>query len=62
MAMSSTDVHDYARELFAAHGIKAIVEAAEKARQFEQKGDREQAETWRLIEQDLKSMRGPHAS
>ena len=62
MDMSATAVHDYARELFAAHGAKAIAEAAAKARRFENQGDRAQAEIWRRVEDDLKSMRGPHAS
>jgi hypothetical protein len=62
MEMSAGVIHDYARELFAARGAKAISEAAEKARRFEKQGDREQAAMWRLVEDDLKSLRGPHAS
>ena len=62
MDTSAPFIADYARELFAAHGAKAIAEAAEKARQFEKKGNREQAEIWRKVEEKLKSMRGPHVS
>jgi len=60
--MSEIEVYDYARQLFEAHGAKAIVEAAQKACTFEQQGDNEQAETWRHIEAALKLMRGPSAS
>ena len=41
---------------------QAIVEAAQKARAFEEQGDKEQAQTWRRIEAALMQMRGPHAS
>jgi hypothetical protein len=40
----------------------AVVEAAQKARSFEEKGQTEEAETWRGIEAALKLMRGPHVS
>jgi hypothetical protein len=35
--MQITDVHDYARQLLEARGLQAIVEAAQKARAFEEK-------------------------
>jgi hypothetical protein len=60
--MQPIDIQDYARQLFEAHGPKAIAEAAQKATSFEQKGEREQAETWRNIEQALLLMRGAKAS
>jgi hypothetical protein len=40
----------------------AVVEAAQKARSFEENGQTEEAETWRGIEAALKLMRGPHVS
>jgi hypothetical protein len=40
----------------------AVVEAAQKARSFEETGQTEEAETWRGIEAALKLMRGPHVS
>jgi hypothetical protein len=61
-AMLVTDIHDYARQLLDAHGFKAIAEAAQKAQAFEARGDAEQAETWRRIEQALLLMRGPNES
>jgi hypothetical protein len=61
-AVQTIDIQDYARQLFEAHGFKAIAEAAQKARAFEEQGDNEQAETWRRIESALMLMRGPNES
>ena len=60
--MSELEIYDYARQLFEAHGAKAIAEAAQKACALEQQGEDEKAETWRHIEATLKLMRGPHES
>jgi hypothetical protein len=60
--MQITEVHDYARQLLQAQGFKAIAQAAQKARTFEEQGDDEQAQTWRRIEAALLQMRGPHES
>jgi hypothetical protein len=62
MKMRQTEIQDYAQQLFAAHGDKAVVEAARKALTCEEQGEREQAESWRHVEAALKIMRGPHAS
>jgi hypothetical protein len=62
MRMGEIEIHDYARQLLDAHGEMAVVEAAQKARTFEEKGQTEEAETWRSIEAALKLMRGPHVS
>jgi hypothetical protein len=58
--MENITVPDYARQLFEAHGAKAIAEAAQKASDLEKKGDEQQAEIWRRIEAALKEMSGPH--
>jgi hypothetical protein len=58
--MREGEINDYARQLLEAHGAKAIAEAAQKASDFEQEGQSEQAQTWRRIEAALKLMRGPH--
>jgi hypothetical protein len=50
--MKETEIHDYARELLEAHGDMAVVEAAQKARSFEESGQTEEAEVWRGIEAD----------
>src|SRR5262249_10143926 len=46
MRMDEIDIHDYARQLLHAHGEMAVVEAAQKARNVEEKGETEEAETW----------------
>jgi hypothetical protein len=60
--MRETEIQDYARQLYDARGDKAIAEAAQKVRSFEQQGNAEEAETWRHIEAALKLMRGPKQS
>jgi len=60
--MQVVDVQDYARQLFEAHGDKAVAEAAQKARALEEQGKNEEAKTWRLIEAAVKEMLGPHQS
>jgi len=60
--MRELEIQDYARQLLEAHGDMALVEAAQKACACEQKGQQEDAETWRHVEAALKLMRGPHAS
>jgi hypothetical protein len=57
MRMGEMEIHDYARQLLEAHGEMAVVEAAQKARTFEEKGEREEAETWRGIEADAGAAR-----
>jgi hypothetical protein len=60
--MQEIDIQDYARQLFEAHGGKAVAEAAQKARALEEQGDNDEAKTWRRIEAALKEMLGPHQS
>jgi hypothetical protein len=60
--MQELEIQDYARQLFAAHGANAQVEAAQKARAFEEQGNSEEAKTWRHIEAAIKLMRGPKQS
>jgi hypothetical protein len=62
MRMGEMEIYDYARQLLEAHGEMAVVEAAQKARSFEENGQTEEAETWRGIEAALKLMQGPHVS
>jgi hypothetical protein len=59
--MREIEIQDYARQLLEAHGEMALVEAAQKACACEEKGQAEQAETWRHVEAALKLMRGPRA-
>ena len=60
--MQEIETQEYAQQLRQAHGDKAIVVAAKKARSFEEKGNIKEAEIWRHIETALKLMRGPHQS
>ena len=60
--MQTLELHDYARQLWEAHGLKAIAEAAQKARTFEKQGEIERAHNWRRIEAVLLEMRGPRQS
>lgn len=57
--MNEMQIYDYARQLLEAHGDRAVAEAAQHARKFEEQNDAEQAEIWRHIEAALKLMRGP---
>ena len=60
--MQETEIQDYARQLLEAHGDNAVVEAAQKARSFEERGNTDEAKTWRHIEAALKLMHGPKQS
>lgn len=60
--MLAMEIQEHARKLRDAHGDKAALEAAQKAKSFDEQGDAEQAETWRRIETALLQMQGPHAS
>jgi hypothetical protein len=60
--MEETLISEYARQLKEAHGDRAIAEAAQRAVQSERLEDKDEAKTWRRVEQALKAMRGPVAS
>lgn len=60
--MQTSDIHEYARSLYEAHGDKSLADAAQKARKFEESGRHEEARTWRSIEATIRELRGPHAS
>jgi hypothetical protein len=56
--MEMTKIAEYARALYDAHGSKAELEAAQKAKQSEEAGDSEEAETWRAVRKAISQMRG----
>lgn len=60
--MSMLEVDDYARRLWHAHGDRAEYEAAQKARNAEDKGDRDTAAQWRQVREKIRILRGPNAS
>lgn len=59
---TTTDVSTVARHLFETQGPQAIAEAAQKAADFEQAGDRQQAEFWHRVEGLLREARGARQS
>jgi hypothetical protein len=60
--MKTSEMMEYARALYDAHGDKAEAEAARKAAQHEEAGQSEDAAKWRRIEAAIREMRGPSAS
>ena len=55
--MKESEIADYARRLYAAHGDRAEVEAAQKARTFEDSDDHAQADNWRRIRAAIHQLR-----
>jgi hypothetical protein len=60
--MEETMISEYACQLKDAHGDRAIAEAAQRAAEYERNKEKDEAKTWRRIEEALKTMRGPIAS
>lgn len=60
--MSMEEIEQHATQLFAAIGPKAIATAAQRARDAEATGAKEDAAVWRKIEARLMEMRGPRQS
>lgn len=60
--MQALEVHSFARKLLDAHGSKAELEAAQKATECEQRGDKDEAATWRRVQATIKTMRAPRVS
>jgi hypothetical protein len=62
LTMQAIETQEYARQWLETHGDKAVVVAAKRACSFEEKGNSEEATTWRKIEAAIKLMRGPRQS
>ena len=60
--MEVAKIAQYARSLYNAHGDKAEAEAAQRAKAHEEKGEHEEAETWRSIQVAIKEIRGARAT
>ncbi|MBI5260404.1 MAG: hypothetical protein HY852_01130 [Bradyrhizobium sp.] len=60
--ISELQVHTIARQMFEKHGLAAIAQAARNAVACEDRGEVEEANEWRHIEEAMKMMRGPHQS
>ena len=56
--MNMMEIHENARRLYQAHGDKAELEAAQKARLLKEKGNVEEAEDWVKIREAIAQMRG----
>jgi hypothetical protein len=59
--MDMNEIHDYARRLLDAHGDKAEWEA-QRAAEWDQQGDKDQARDWRRIQAAIREICGPHES
>jgi hypothetical protein len=60
--METIQIQKHAQMLYAAHGDKAELEAAQKAKKLEDEGKLEEAQSWRKVQEAINQMRGPHAS
>lgn len=60
--MNAMEIQTEARKMFEAQGPRAVAQAARKVQEYEQTGDKVQAEDWKRIEAALLSLRGPNAS
>ncbi|MFK7964032.1 MAG: hypothetical protein AB8C46_08700 [Burkholderiaceae bacterium] len=56
--MEMIKIAERAQALYESHGSKAEAEAAQKSREFEEKGNREAAEAWRAIRKAISAIRG----
>ncbi|NBD30876.1 hypothetical protein [Salibaculum griseiflavum] len=60
--MQIEKIAQHARALYDAHGDKAEAEAAQKAKQHEEAGESEAAETWRAVQKAIRQLRGANES
>jgi hypothetical protein len=60
--MDASRIDDVAQRLYRAHGDRAEYEAAQKAKACEQRGVRDEAETWRSVRERIRILRGPNAT
>ena len=60
--MNALEIQESARKLYQAHGDKAELEAAQKARQHKENGNAEEAEDWKRIREAIAQMRDAHYS
>jgi len=57
--MNTQDIVQHAHALYRAHGDRAELEAAQKAKRA---SDPSEAETWQKIRMKIKELRGPRAT
>lgn len=56
--MDATQIDDVAQRLYRAHGDRAEYEAAQKAKDCEERGAGEEAESWRSVRERIRIIRG----
>ena len=59
--MLAVEIKAYADKLYDAIGPKALAQAAQRAKHFELRGEKDEAATWRRIEKALQETHGPRA-
>lgn len=60
--MNALEIQTHAQKLHAVLGPKALVEAADKVRQYEAAGNRQEADTWKRIQAALRDIKDPISS
>ncbi len=60
--IAPVQIDDYARRLLSASGDRAEYEAAQKAKDCEARGARDEAEQWRQVREKIRILRGPSVS
>lgn len=60
--MDMNQIHVSARRFLTVHGLKAELEAAQKAAECDRLHDLQRARDWRRIQAAIREMRGPHVS
>lgn len=62
IGMDMSQVHNIAKRLVDAHGLKAEAEAAQKFLEAEKAGDDEKIEIWRRVRSAIREMKTAHES
>ena len=60
--MRTSEIADYARQMIEVCGPKAALVAAQKAKECEMGGDRDNAAAWRRVQTAITRMGPPHES
>jgi hypothetical protein len=60
--MDATRIDDVAQRFYRAHGDRAEYEAAQKAKDCQERGASDEAATWRSVRERIRILRGPNAS
>lgn len=60
--MNILEIHESARKLYQAHGDKAELEAAQKARKLREAGHEDEAADWQRIREAIAQIRGAGTS